>query len=510
MWRLITWTSDTPGSVLRLAGSVTWCSGDGPRLRTPRDQTQGFWYGTTVPTVSSLRRPERHVLWTVLVCSFVLKAALLVPAHNVLPMNDSLDYVRYGRILSTTGELGSERPPLYPALLAGVFTAASWAGIPEPATGNAGADHDLNDLDVARFVHVVLSTLSVWLIYVLGVTLFDSRTGLTAATVFAFYPDFVGFSHLLWSETLFVMLSLSAVVLLFRGLRSGRVVSLGGAGVCFGLAALTREIGLTLLPWILIWIVAVGAATRRQGMRAALVVMLTAAVTIAPWTLRNALKYRAFVPVTAVSGVALLWGASTEAAGELRRLRFTQQPGPERAAAARRRAMEIIRSDPAGWLRRCLSRNLPGLWSLGFDGVIAHLGDPRGYGPAPGAWARAVIVVIAASYVTVTACAIVGMALAADWRPTVLFLGFVGVYCAMHALASGFPRHRLPLMAFACVYAGHLVCRRAAELRRAARPLRVGVATAGLLAFSITVAAANHTPLVRVWQRLSTAAEVVR
>jgi 4-amino-4-deoxy-L-arabinose transferase-like glycosyltransferase len=442
----------------------------------------------------------------VLVCSFILKAALLVPAHNVFPMNDSVDYVMHGRGLATTGTFASYRPPLYPALLAGIFAAASWAGIPEPAVRSLAGDHGLTDLDVARFVQVVLSTLSVWLVYMLGATLFGSRTGLTAAALFAFYPDFVGFSHLLWSETVFVTLLLSAAVLLFRGLRSGRILSLGGAGVCMGLAALTREIGLTLLPWILVWIVAVGAATWRQGLRAAVVVLLTAAVTIAPWTLRNAVKHRAFVPVTAIHGIALLWGASADVVGDLRRLQY--QPGPERDAAAGRLAMEIIRSDPAGWLRRCLFRNLPGLWSLGYDGVIAHLGHPTGYRLAPGAWARAVIVVIAASYVAVAVCAIVGMAVAADWRPTLLFVGFVGIYCAMHAVASGWPRHRLPLMAFACVYAGHLFCHRAAELRGAARPLRVGLATAGVLAFSITVAAANHKPLLRAWQRVGTAAEV--
>jgi 4-amino-4-deoxy-L-arabinose transferase-like glycosyltransferase len=446
------------------------------------------------------------LLWTVLVCSFVVKTALLVPAHDVLPMTDAVDYVRWGRFLAAAGELGSERPPLYPALLAGVFTVASWVDIPSPAAQVPGADDGINDLDVARFVQVVLSTLSVWLVYMLGATLFDSRTGLAAAALFAFYPDFVGFSHLLWSETLFVTLLLAAVVLLFRGVRSGRVVSLGGAGACIGLAALTREIGLTLLPWILVWIVVIGAATWRQGLRAAVVVLLTAAVTIAPWTVRNAVKHRAFVPVTAIHGIALLWGASADVVGNLRRLQY--QPGPERDAAAGRLAMEIIRSDPAGWLRRCLFRNLPGLWSLGYDGVIAHLGHPTGYRLAPGAWARAVIVVIAASYVAVAACAIVGMALAADWRPTILFVGFVGIYCAMHAVASGWPRHRLPLMAIACVYAGHLLCHRAAELRGAARPLRVGVATAGVLAFSITVAAANHGPLRRAWQRVGAAAEV--
>jgi hypothetical protein len=93
---------------------------------TPRDQTWGFWYCTVVFTVASLRRPEHRLLWGVLVCSFILKAALLVPAHNVFPMNDSVD-----------------------------------------------------------FVQVVLSTLSVWLVYMLGATLFDSRTGLTAAALFA-------------------------------------------------------------------------------------------------------------------------------------------------------------------------------------------------------------------------------------------------------------------------------------------------------------------------------------
>jgi 4-amino-4-deoxy-L-arabinose transferase-like glycosyltransferase len=438
------------------------------------------------------------VLWAILVLSFVLKVALLIPAHNVSPVGDSMDYVLGAQAIAMRGTYPGERPPLYPAVLAATFAAAAWVGVPMPNAAPP-TDAGLTGLDVARLVQVIMSTISVWLLYLLGRTLFDTRSAMIGAAVFAFYPNFVGFSHLLWSETLSVMLSLAALLLLFRGLRPWRPGILIGAGICCGLAALTRQVGLTLIPWIVVWLVVFGAATWRSRGYGALAIVIGAALTIAPWTARNAWKYGEFVPVTSVSGKALLWGASPNPQPELKRIRRTWPPGPRRDAAARERAAELIRADPAGWLTRCRIRNQ--LWSPAFDGVVMHLGQPWGYPAARGRLAHLIVAIVVGAYMLVSVCAIAGMAIAPDWRTTLLFVGFLGAYSALHFLASGFPRHRLPLMAYACIYAGYLVSRRPAELRVLARPLRVGIAAAGLLAF-LSIATAENPRLRRVLDRL--------
>jgi len=448
-------------------------------------------------TLRASRRVSRALV-AVLVSSCVLKIILLIPAHDVSPVNDSMDYVVGAQTIALHGTYPGERPPLYPAVLAATFAAAARVGIPMPSAvppTHAG----LTGLDVARFVQIVMSTVSVWLLYLLARTLFDTRGAMVGAAAFAFYPNFVGFSHLLWSETLFVMLSLGATLLLLRGLRPLHPTILLGAGICFGLAALTRQVGLTLIPWVLVWVVVYGAATWRTCALAVALISLGAALTIAPWTARNAWTYGEFVPVTAVSGKALLWGASVNPHPELARIRSDWPPGPQRDAAARKRAVELIRADPAGWLRRCRIRNH--LWSLGFDGVLMHLGQPWGYPAARRHLAFGIVVVVIGAYVLVSSCAIGGMALAPDWRTTLLFVGFIGAYSALHFLASGFPRHRLPLMAYACIYAGYLVSRRPAELRVLARPLRVGIATVGLLAF-LSIATGENPRLRHVLDRL--------
>lgn len=447
-----------------------------------------------MPVMPTPRPGARGSLWAILVLSFVLKAILLIPAHNISPVRDSMDYVIGAQVIAMRGVYPGERPPLYPAVLAATFATAASAGIPMPNAApqtHAG----VTGLDVARFVQIVMSTISVWVLYLLACTLFDARSAMIGAAIFAFYPNFVGFSHLLWSETLFVMLSLGAVHLLFRGLQPQRPAVLVSAGVCFGLAALTRQVGLTLIPWVLFWVVVWGAPAWRKRLPAAVLISLGAVLTIAPWTVRNAWKYGEFVPVTSVSGKALLWGASVNPHPELARIRATWPPGPQRDAAARKRAEELIRADPAGWFRRCVIRNQ--LWSLGFDGVIMHIGQPWGYPAVRSHLARAIVGVVVGTYLLVSVCAIGGMSLALDWRTTLLFVGFIGMYSALHFLASGFPRHRLPLMAYACIYAGYLVSRRPAELRVLARPLRVGIAAVGLLTF-LSIATVENPRLRRV------------
>ena len=95
---------------------------------------------------------------------------------------------------------------------------------------------------------------------------------------------------------------------MLAALRSGTarrpVAWAAGAGVLIGLATLTRPTGLVLA--IPLGVAVAGRSPRRPAAALALVVAM--ALTIAPWTVRNAVEMHAFIPVSDFIGS---WVAGT-------------------------------------------------------------------------------------------------------------------------------------------------------------------------------------------------------
>ncbi len=214
-----------------------------------------------------------------------------------MPVNDEHVYVSFARVLAETGEYRELfRPPLYPALLAAVF-------------GLGGG------LAAARFAQVVLATASVYLVHRLARREHGARVGLLAAGLVAFDPVLLGFSHLLWSETLFIFLLLLGLDRMLSDPDAERRLPWLGAGASLGLAALTRPQILTFLPFLLGWLV--WRARRGERERAAVAGALLALATFAcvlPWSLRNLHNTGSFVLVDTNAAYNLLVASEPSAA----------------------------------------------------------------------------------------------------------------------------------------------------------------------------------------------------
>jgi 4-amino-4-deoxy-L-arabinose transferase-like glycosyltransferase len=128
------------------------------------------------------------------------------------------------------------RPPAYPLLLAGVFSifGKSWV--------------------VARVVNVLMSSLTVGVIYLIGCRLFDRNIGTIAALISAFYPAFIRYSLQLYSDTFFVFI-LSIIFLLFTKIYDSpdSLKTMPICGVLLGVAILTRSELLFFVPFLFIW-----------------------------------------------------------------------------------------------------------------------------------------------------------------------------------------------------------------------------------------------------------------
>lgn len=183
------------------------------------------------------------------------------------------------------------RPPGYAVVLAGIHV----AGDPLP----------VERWTRARVANALLGTLSVALVGLIAIRVWSRRVALVAMAVLAVDLPLILVGGSLMSETLFVALVLAAVLAALQSRAARRPIPWAvGAGVLIGLATLTRPTGLVLaLPLGL-------AVARRSPARPAAAAVLVAAIalTVAPWTVRNAVQMHAFIPVSDFTGS---WVAGT-------------------------------------------------------------------------------------------------------------------------------------------------------------------------------------------------------
>jgi 4-amino-4-deoxy-L-arabinose transferase-like glycosyltransferase len=194
-------------------------------------------------------------------------------------------------------------PPAFPYFLAGVDL------LDGNTNGGGQAVHD------ARLATAVLGAVSVAVLGLVAFEAFGAAVGLLAMLIAAVYPPLVALSGTPYSENLLIPLELAAV---WAGLRAQRATNpwpwLAGAGVFTGLATLTHQNGVVIaLPLIFCAIQSArGWVTTRQLRRPVLAIvggpvlfLVCAALTIAPWTIRNAVVLHRFVPVSDEMGITL-------------------------------------------------------------------------------------------------------------------------------------------------------------------------------------------------------------
>jgi 4-amino-4-deoxy-L-arabinose transferase-like glycosyltransferase len=179
------------------------------------------------------------------------------------------------------------RPPAYPLFLASAIK-----------IGGPGANR-------ARTAQALaLGALLVALIGILGWQLWGRRIGLWSMGIAAAYPPFWVIGTTLMSEALLLPLMVAALAAAVQQRRSERKILWAVVvGVLVGLMALTRPNAL-----IVVFAFALAAWSRPRSARSAipaLTLILVTLVTIVPWSIRNAVVFHAFVPLSTQSGFLL-------------------------------------------------------------------------------------------------------------------------------------------------------------------------------------------------------------
>jgi 4-amino-4-deoxy-L-arabinose transferase-like glycosyltransferase len=374
--------------------------------------------------------PSRRALLLLTVAAIVVRALFLLWQPATQPVGDERTWTDWARHLASEKVAYSPLrthmifyPPLYPYFLAAATV----------VTGS---------LEAARWVQLLVGSLLVPAVGVAGARIVSPRAGILAAGIAAFYPELVWFSVHYWSETLFMaFLWWGFERLVAAGAPEGRVGTAVAGGLLWGLAILTRETVLYFLPVAAAWLAWTPAP--RRGVRAA-AFLLTAIVTVAPWTYRNWVTFRAVVPVSTAGGLNLFQGNA---------LLTRQQVYDEYEAVngriaqyhfARRKGLEAIRDRQPWWLFEKLRDEMPRFWEADSLALI-HI--KRGaYGMVPPAAAEAAGLVVLVPYLLVLAAAVVGACVLRAERAPLLLVSFLLYYNLIHVATHGFARYRLPAM----------------------------------------------------------------
>ena len=162
----------------------------------------------------------------------------------------------------------------------------------------------------ARDSQAVLGTITVALIGLVAYELYGASAGLIALALAAIYPVFTELAGTLVAENLLTLLVMAALYAALRARRAGKAATrygwVAGAGVLTGLATLTHENGVLILVGLIPAVWTVRPRLRLRSIAAPALLVALTALTILPWTIRNAVELHSFIPVSDETGVTLV------------------------------------------------------------------------------------------------------------------------------------------------------------------------------------------------------------
>jgi Dolichyl-phosphate-mannose-protein mannosyltransferase len=443
------------------------------------------------------RRLERS-LWALAAAALVVRAAYLVLEPRCALTGDEPSWIELGRQLARPAiafsPLRSDLvfyPPVYPYFIGALFRL-------------------FGSMAAVLWVQVVLGALLVPVVGLAAGRAFGPRASVLAAAFTAFYPELVWYPAHFWSETVFLLLLWAAIERALAADATASWRTAAAAGALFGLATLTRELALYLVPLVVLWMVrpwAVGATSvgtrivlSRNRLVGAGALLLATVLTIAPWTIRNAIVFRAFIPVSTMGGLNLWQGNTTLTHLQIYDLLAGIDGAVAQDRYCRRLAWETIAARQPGWAFEKLAEQMPEFWKAGSE-VLDHLVGRDACGPLAPARLVPIELVLVLPYLALLALALVGVARLRFTPPAVLLLVLAAAYNAAHVAAYATTRFRLPVLPVLFMLAGALIVGRGDDSLAPLRARRL--ALLAVLALVATAVLAPGMEELLTWRRLT-------
>ncbi len=165
-------------------------------------------------------------------------------------------------------------------------------------------------------LQVVLSVLSLVVLYGIAKEVFDRRTARIAAFACAIHPTLIFFATTMWIETIYIFLLLGSILLALLARRHATLRLGAGSGALLGVAILFRGIATYLPPVFALgvlwpedaWKVASWRESLQKRWKSALALGLATAITVAPWSLYASPRQGGFLVSDATVGHVMWLG----------------------------------------------------------------------------------------------------------------------------------------------------------------------------------------------------------
>jgi 4-amino-4-deoxy-L-arabinose transferase-like glycosyltransferase len=336
------------------------------------------------------------------------------------------------------------RPPLYPFFLAGLFRLFG--------TG----------FGTALLVQSILRGAVLAGVSYLGKRYVSAFAGLAAASLLAVYPLLVWTYTRFISEILYIPLFLVSFFLLEKTVRSERMSDVAVAGVFSGLATLARSTSFFFTVIVAVWLAVrkseTGRFSRRNLAQACLLVVMLLA-SISPWTIRNAIVYRAFMPVDNATAFNLYLITSGKKIQEATAEWESWGDQAERQREGLRRWRDYLKTDPAFHIKR-MGKIVPRLLDPWREPAANSLSTAwTGAARSQNIVLKHVLdVLVQVTFWLITAGGVIGIVmLEANAQRRTLLLITVVYFILLHGMTLARPRFLLPVNCLLAVYAGALI-----------------------------------------------------
>ncbi|MFN8017786.1 MAG: acyltransferase [Acidimicrobiales bacterium] len=288
-WSTLAWTL----AVTVVLATISYYVVERPALRY-RDRPMGFFVAGlwTVSLVSLATR-----IWSFATVNardpgngdpFYYHAQANMLADRV-GFGEPIQWLTQGRFVPS-----AIHPPLFTIWL----SLASWVG----------ARGYLSHKVMAAFAGVAVVVVAA----LLARRLAGDRAGVIAAGLVALYPNLWIIDGTLWPEGLYTALVGGALVLAYRWRDRPTLWGAAAVGAAVGGAILTRGEAILLLPALCVPLAIAGRKVATRWWLHGLVMCGVAAALVAPWTLRNLLRFEKVVPVSTNSEEVLFYANCPE------------------------------------------------------------------------------------------------------------------------------------------------------------------------------------------------------
>ncbi len=225
----------------------------------------------------SISVKKSNILITaVILLGFLLRLGYILTLENKTYWEDETDYLALAQHIvngqgytNTDGYPTAFRPVGYPILLA--------------ALGLVG----LKSLLAIRFFQVLVSTATIYLIFLQTAHVFNRKAGIAAAFLAGIYPYFVFMPGTVLATTWYAFLLVSASYAFVLGSEGENTKLMLASGALFGVAVLTQPSAVVLAGAATLWHVVNSRLRLFKASTRLLPFFIALLLILAPWTFRN-------------------------------------------------------------------------------------------------------------------------------------------------------------------------------------------------------------------------------